>query len=209
MNTDKVILFDYDGVLVDSLERNLAVAGEASRRLGHDIMPVKEDIVNMHIVTFEELGRIIQIPDAVLHEYSDTCVDILSEIETPITFFPGIEAEISRLQEKAFLGVITSNRAAEVNAQFAKAGLQKYFAPIVGLESGRSKGDNILRVMGEYQVPAANTYMVGDAASDIREAKKAGVVSVAVTWGYQSLETLEAENPDIVINSLGELIGHV
>ena len=49
--------------------------------------------------------------------------------------------------------------------------------------------------------------MIGDALSDVRAAKEARVTSIAVTWGHQSLETLQRGEPDYVINSPQELIG--
>ncbi len=47
--------------------------------------------------------------------------------------------------------------------------------------------------------------MVGDAISDIRLGKLAGVRTAAVAWGYQSREALVAEAPDLVIDAPGQL----
>jgi phosphoglycolate phosphatase-like HAD superfamily hydrolase len=48
--------------------------------------------------------------------------------------------------------------------------------------------------------------MVGDSVSDVRAAKEAGVKSIAVGWGHQSLERLIEAAPDHVVRSPGELI---
>ena len=47
--------------------------------------------------------------------------------------------------------------------------------------------------------------MIGDSVSDIQYAKKAGVVSIAVTWGWQSRDVLANEKPDHIVESVDEL----
>jgi phosphoglycolate phosphatase len=49
-------------------------------------------------------------------------------------------------------------------------------------------------------------FMIGDALSDVRAAKEAGVASIAVTWGHQSLETLLRGEPEYIVKSPNELI---
>jgi len=46
--------------------------------------------------------------------------------------------------------------------------------------------------------------MVGNSVSDIRSAKRAGVQSIAATWGCQSRKVLARENPDFIVNSVQE-----
>ena len=48
--------------------------------------------------------------------------------------------------------------------------------------------------------------MVGDSLSDVRVARQAGVKSIAVSWGHQSLEKLVEAHPDHVVHLPGELI---
>lgn len=48
--------------------------------------------------------------------------------------------------------------------------------------------------------------MVGDSISDILAAKEASVISIAVTWGHQSLDKLLRGNPDYVVRSPHKII---
>jgi phosphoglycolate phosphatase len=47
--------------------------------------------------------------------------------------------------------------------------------------------------------------MIGDAVSDIREGKRAGVRTAAVTWGYQAEAVLAAERPDRIVHRIAHL----
>jgi len=48
--------------------------------------------------------------------------------------------------------------------------------------------------------------MIGDAVSDIRAAREAGIISVAIGWGHQSKEKLITENPDILVDQPEDLL---
>jgi phosphoglycolate phosphatase-like HAD superfamily hydrolase len=50
--------------------------------------------------------------------------------------------------------------------------------------------------------------MIGDAVSDIRAARAAGIKSVAVTWGHQSRQKLSQEAPDLIIDEPEDLANY-
>ncbi len=49
-------------------------------------------------------------------------------------------------------------------------------------------------------------FMVGDSVSDVRDARKAGVKSIAVSWGHQSVGKLVGAVPDHVVHFPEDLI---
>jgi phosphoglycolate phosphatase-like HAD superfamily hydrolase len=51
--------------------------------------------------------------------------------------------------------------------------------------------------------------MIGDAVSDIREAHKAGVNSIAVNWGYHPKEKLLQESPGHMVNAPEDILAIV
>jgi phosphoglycolate phosphatase len=50
------------------------------------------------------------------------------------------------------------------------------------------------------------TFYVGDTVGDIKEARLAGVKTVAVTWGWHNKERLEMASPDYVIETPDDLL---
>jgi len=51
----------------------------------------------------------------------------------------------------------------------------------------------------------SDVYFVGDEIRDMEAGKKAKVKTVAVSWGYNTAESLQKENPDYLIDSPQEL----
>ena len=60
--------------------------------------------------------------------------------------------------------------------------------------------------MSEFGYDESDTWMIGDAVSDVRAGRIANVNTAAVLWGYQYRELLEAEQPDVVIQDVDELV---
>ena len=60
--------------------------------------------------------------------------------------------------------------------------------------------------MSEFKANKDQTYYVGDTTGDIREAKTAGVRTVAVAWGWHSRERLLAAQPEFVVDKPEDLL---
>ena len=69
-----------------------------------------------------------------------------------------------------------------------------------------SKIDKINHAVSEFKANKDQTYYVGDTTGDIREAKTAGVRTVAVAWGWHSRERLAAVRPDHLVDKPQDLL---
>ena len=54
-------------------------------------------------------------------------------------------------------------------------------------------------------VSPEQTCMVGDAVSDVRQGKPAGIMTIGVDWGFHAGELLQRETPDHLASSPEEL----
>jgi phosphoglycolate phosphatase len=69
-----------------------------------------------------------------------------------------------------------------------------------------SKAEKISKAQNQFAAENEAVYMVGDSISDVRAARAAGVQSIAVSWGHQSMEMLIKTEPDSFIHSPRELL---
>jgi phosphoglycolate phosphatase-like HAD superfamily hydrolase len=93
-----------------------------------------------------------------------------------------------------------------VRAFLTEHGLESCFRAVYGLDTPGSKVEKILMAKDQLAPENPVIFMVGDSLSDIRAAREAGVRSVAVGWGHQSVKRLAAAVPDHVVRSPEELI---
>jgi pyrophosphatase PpaX len=205
-----VVLFDLDGTVIDSGAIILASMRHAAKEvLGAE--PPDELLMaavggpgleaQMHALApdrVQELVDVYRAHNEPLHDGLVCCA--------------GIDGVLVLLKEEGRrLGIVTAKRRATVELAFAQVPLAHLFETVVGGdETERHKPDPepLLLALDRLSVGADEAAYVGDAPFDVKAAKAAGISSVGVTWGgIHARETLEAEEPDALVDTPEELYG--
>lgn len=197
-------IFDYDGVLIDSLQQVLSVSAEFCHSIGHVPVPTKETIKALDVMTYPELARTAGIPPRRIDAFTRYVFDRFRSANAPVAFFPGITSLLQQLSPKS-TAIVSGNAKDIISAQLAAHGLADRIGFIYGALEPGDKAKKIKSVCLEAGVNPALACMVGDAVSDMRYAKQAGVTAIAVTWGWQPKHILGKENPDYLIDTVSEL----
>src|SRR5258708_25486236 len=136
--------------------------------------------------------------------------DILNSLKTgllgaqnEIFLFDGIDSMLEQLSAENEIIIITSN-VSEVVENFLKSKNINCYKDIIGGEKEASKVLKIEAIKIKY--PNHNYFYIGDTKGDIIEGKKAGVKTVAVTWGWHSESLLLKEHPNHIAHSPEELV---
>jgi HAD superfamily hydrolase (TIGR01509 family) len=201
----KVIIFDFDGTLADTIDILLSITNRLSAEFG------------FKSATKEELAQLSNLTAWQILKYSGISIfkfpllirklkaELRSEIPT-IQLFSGIKEVLLELKKLGFqLGIITSNSRENVLVLLEINGLQDSFTFIYsGSTFGKHKVIN--RWLKREQINPEQVIYVGDEVRDIDAAKKTGIKIIAVGWGFNSLEALAAHNPDFLIERPQELI---
>jgi phosphoglycolate phosphatase len=122
--------------------------------------------------------------------------DALTENQDKINVFKGIYETLEKLSKENELVIVTSNETKVVN-NFLKSRNLEFFNEIYGSDKEASKIEKIRKIKGKY--PNSNYFYIGDTEGDIIEGRKAGVKTVAVSWGWHEKERLEKLKPDFII----------
>ncbi len=127
-----------------------------------------------------------------------------------VIIFPGILELIQRLSvmDNIALGLLTGNFTESAKIKLESHNLNKFFrfgafgddAPVRNLlpEVAKRRMDKIFNT----DIAFKNTFIIGDTIHDVRCAKYAGAVSVAVGTGWGEPDALMNENPDYYFNNL-------
>ncbi|MBE9473355.1 MAG: HAD-IA family hydrolase [Chloroflexi bacterium] len=203
---DRILIFDFDGVLADSLAPMLSYAGQVCLELGYPCTPTQKDLEILDKMELSEYGRQLGIPEEKIETFVTRSFELFTSREEPLAITPGIESVIRELSQLAILVVITGNSCKVVEKFLDTYGLTDKFQTILGAEDYGSRVEKILKVISLNGGSNGEVYMIGDAVSDIRAAREAGIKSIAIGWGHQSKERLITENPDFLVDQPEDLL---
>lgn len=197
-------IFDYDGVLVDSLDEVISASRTYCRSMGHSCMLTRKMVSTLEPMTYAQLARSIGLPPDRIEPFSEFVFTRLQQQNMAVPFYPGIESLLRELRSPN-IAIISGNSREVIIAKLATRSLENQITRIWGAYQPGDKAKKIRQACASFGADPIRTCMIGDSVSDIRYAKKAGVQSIAVTWGWQSRDILSEENPDHIVKSVSEL----
>lgn len=200
----KLFLFDFDGVLVESLELYEKAVSLSLARMNKPLTRGREEFLELFEGNFYE-SLVKKGVD--LDEFMAVSVDLLAQVDysemKPIT---PMVAVIEHMQQNNILLVISSNNSQTIKTALEKFKFKDYFEKVLGSDFLLSKKDKMLFAKEEYQIVPKDIYYIGDTTGDIREGRAAGVKTVGVTWGWHSKEKMTAAEPDYLVNKPEDLL---
>ncbi|MBF0278934.1 MAG: HAD family hydrolase [SAR324 cluster bacterium] len=201
-----LICFDYDGVIVDSINRLLRINHEAQQWLGCGRPPQKTDFETIENLTFPVLAETLGIPQSRVSNFADKVFELLEQDAEEISLFSGIPQILAELVVNHCLCIITANSQPVVADTLQNSGILPLISYIFDGRDQRSKAEKIQAAILRFGFDPTQTVMVGDSRGDIREGHHAGVQTIAVTWGFQSREVLQLETPHYFADSPQKLL---
>jgi len=178
-----LLLFDFDGVLVESLDVYERVVKKALARIGSPIVESREDFLALFDGNFYESLAQKGVDVQVLARAIRMAPEDHEQIRPHGAMTPVLQV----LHERRVLAVLSSNAARTIEKALARFGWDGCFDRVFGSEAGFSKTEKFGRALALYEVTPEEVYYVCDTVGDIREARDAGIRTVAVTWQEPTL----------------------
>ncbi len=209
----RLVIFDFDGVLVDTADDITHAANQLLAE--HRRPPARPDLVRRligggaeglvrHLLP-EVDGAAAAAAAQRFKEYYGACYDQRSRL------YPGVTPTLARLRAAGLLLAVATNKVEAITIDLIdKLGIGGYFAAVVGAESvGRRKPDpeSLCLILERLRVAPSQAIMVGDTAADIVAGRAAGMPTCADLGGYGTPGEIRAAGPDHAISSIDELPG--
>jgi phosphoglycolate phosphatase len=194
------VIFDFDGTLCNSLPELFKIVNSLSKEFG--FREIAEAMVpDLREKNVLEVIQTLQVPVYRIPALIKRCrSEIRSRVET-MSSFEGLSEQLRLLKgRKIELGIISSNSEANISA-FLRKHNWDFFSFVYSGSSLFGKGRLLKKCLAEKSCTQPRTIYVGDEIRDIEGAKKAGVKSIGVSWGFQSRERIKKAGPDAVLLS--------
>ena len=214
MQKIELIIFDWDGTLIDSADRIAECMVRAAQDLGAP-PPTREAVcklIGLSIsVVLERLYPGISSQDAVAFRDAYRRWYFSDEVAHG-RIFDGVEELLGNLRENGHqLAVATGKSRVGLDHDLKRTGLGKYFHKTRTADESASKPDPLMlhQLLREFDVLRHNALMIGDTSHDLQMAANAGVPALAVSYGAHSHEELQAHEPTAICETVCAMHGHL
>lgn len=206
----KLIVFDWDGTLMDSAAHIISCLQTALTDLG---LPQKTDDEIKNIIGLglrEALATLC--PNANDDELSALTTKyreyFFRQEKEPTELFSGARELVQELQsQEYFLAVATGKGRRGLDKELGETGLHEFFPITRCADESHSKPhpQMLLDIIDWYGVDASETIMIGDTDYDLQMANNANAKAVGVTYGVHDKQRLLNCNPLTCVNNIEDL----
>lgn len=208
----KLIIFDYDGVIVDSFSNVYEVYKIICDKLGSKFPQTIDGFRKIYGYSRFECYQNLGINQK---DYVKASKIFKTEIlKKEPRLFNGIEDVLKKLSEKYTLVLVSSNFKEEVEQKLKKFCLSDYFS-FISAQSHHtkipSKFRSITKVINKFKIKREEIIMIGDKDIDYDLAKKAGLDNILLVdygWGYNKDKIKQrflVKKPSDILKAIKEL----
>jgi HAD superfamily hydrolase (TIGR01509 family) len=213
----KAVIFDLDGTLLDTKEIFFIILDEVFQEFR---FPVVSRELLVEAAADGEFNWDKVLPEEI-RTYKEEILpkvwDVIHKISPPLflekaELIAGADDFLRVLYSAGVkIGLVTSTNMRQLDMKlhpFRKSGTDSLLGAIVtadDVEKRKPAAEPLLECAGRLGVPPGECVYVGDMGVDIRAGKSAGMKTIGVLTGFDSCEILEAEGPDMILDTVVSL----
>ena len=206
----KLLIFDWDGTLCDSVSKIVTCVGLASEEQGLRLAKLDEarEVIGLGLTeSFQTL-----FPQATHQQVMLMCGSYSSHYirmdETPSPLYESVMDTLIFLKNKDYiLTVATGKSRRGLNRTLKARGMSDFFhgSRCADETAGKPNPLMIDEILAEFKVSANDAVMVGDTEYDLGMAVNAGISSIGVSYGAHCSSRFEQYHPLGCIDKLSEI----
>lgn len=199
----KHFIFDFDGTIVDNFDLVHKIVVAELKNQGIIVTKSKEEL--------RELGV-----RAAMAEYKISKIAMLKmvlslkkQIHLELFDCPpvkGLMDVLKKIYKTENLYILSTNKLENIRKYLNKFGLNNYFKEIFEDKSYFGKSHTLDGLLKKIKSDKKDVYYIGDEVRDVEAAKKSGIRSVAVAWGFEGDNPLKSANPDFLFHRPEKLL---
>jgi HAD superfamily hydrolase (TIGR01509 family) len=205
------VIFDKDGVLINSFETVFSAMNEALTSYGYEEIEREEFRKEWWGIRADQsIERKLEISKQRAVEIFEFYKQKRKELDHMSELYPDVKHVLEKLSQEHELGVVTSTyRELAVNL-LVNFGIYDFFNVVVGGDETTPKPapDSVMKACDDLGLEPGKALFVGDTDADIGAGKSAGCTTVILTTS-KTREELKNVGEIIVIDNLRDLLGIV
>lgn len=213
-NKNKLIIFDVDGTILNTIKTIAFHGNRALRELGFKEMSIEDFTRFVGNSSWALVKRLLEKQGVYGDEYAKKVMDLYHEYyQADVTYlthpYDGIIDLVKHLRSMGYMIAALSNKPDHtLKIVLDKMKMVELFDFSQGqMDSVEKKPspDMVNMLLEKFKVKRDNTCIIGDSEVDIKTGENAEIKTIAVTWGFRSEEELRSLDPDWLIHDVDEL----
>ncbi|WP_416408731.1 HAD-IA family hydrolase [Agrobacterium rosae] len=215
----KLVLFDCDGTLVDSVGLIHEVMARTFVHFGYDRPDVSltKSIIGLTLdIAIARMQGKPHVDDeavAMTLHYKSIYAQTRAEAGFQEPVFDGITTMIDTLakRENLLMGAVTGKSRRGLDLIMDTHGFRQHFIVSRTADDCPSKPHPamVTECCSQTGIVPADTIVIGDAIYDMQMAKAADAKAIGVAWGYASVDDLWKAGADAIVEHPSEIPGHI
>lgn len=204
LNKNRVVIFDFDGVLVNSFQQVYLINSLAAKAVSR--MMTEEDFRRMFYGRFhQKLHNFLDLSDGLLEEFISYKHSIYNKIYSQARLYDFAPELINGLGHQAALYIISSASQPAVTAMLKRNNLAGCFTEIANIGT-EGKVKKILDCVNSIGASLDSSYFITDTVGDVIDGREAGIKTIAVTWGFHDSQDLALSEPTFMAGNYQEVL---
>lgn len=206
-NSKKMIIFDWNGTLIDDVWLNLNAINGVLEKRGKKPITIeyyKENFCFPVSIFYKELGLDLSEWDEIAKEFGDLYISDIDKVK----LFPDVVPSLEELKNAGVeTGIFSAMEHKMLNKHVEMLRISQYFRFIEGIENHYAEGKTHLcqKILEKSGYSEKEILFVGDTCHDYETAKAIGCDIALVSRGHNTAEILRNTGAP-VFNSISELI---
>ncbi len=202
----KTLVFDFDGTIADTLGETRIIFNRIAPDYG--IREVAEhELDALRHLSLKELLDHLEIPKRRVPALISRGTTMMRSNISQLRMIDGMKEVLIELRRHVrSFGVLTSNATANVDLFLRTHGLREQFDFISSTSKLTGKAKHLRAIRKTFSVRPEEMLYIGDELRDVKASQKAGVPIAAVTWGFNSRESLAASKPDYLFDKPSDFL---
>jgi len=199
----KLILWDFDGTLADTLQLVLDTYNQIADSCGFKQV---DDLKSVRDFGMRDFLKSHGIPAWRVPQLFAQSLTLTNKLIGTVPFFAGITDMLADLQSRGFRhGIVSSNSTTNIQSCLEFNHATTLFDHVCGTSRLTGKERRIRKAMKQFQVDSADCLYIGDEIRDVEAAAAAGLPIGCVSWGLNSVDVLQVHFPIWIAGSPAEL----
>jgi phosphoglycolate phosphatase len=192
----KLLIFDLDGTLIDSLPDLVEATNHMRESFGLSRFNPEEvrRLVGQGARSLVERALPGLAPEEVEKGLERFLAYNLAHIADKTRLYPGVVETLQALEGAGYeLCVLSNKNVALCREVLSRFGIERYFPTVFGADSlpfRKPSPEPVLALLRQYGIAAGECVLIGDSINDVAAGQGAGVVTVGCRYGYGDLSEL-------------------